>query len=1101
MGGRRQKRKKHNVLIKNSLKEIVVNRKRFISIMLMALLGVGFFAGLVSSGPDMRDSLDKFLDDTNTYDINIVSTLGLTEDDIEEIKKLDNIEYVQGVYSKDISVETDSSEYVFKAIQITENINNVVLLDGRIPENENECVVEEDFIKNTNYNIGDILVANEDEELNNNEFKIVGTVSSPLYLSMERGTTSLGSGTVDYYMYVDESNFNMDYYSNIYVQVKNAKEKTITTDEYTEMVDEVISNIENIQDERELARYKELVSTANDELQENIDEFEKSKKEGEEELEKAEKEIEDGEKQIESSEKELEDGKKQANREFANARNTINSSLDELEKSEEEYNSGLKQYEEALDAFNSEKNKLNNTIETLEDNLSLLENLSEETQNKIDEINNQIENGDDSNLEELNILEAQLAEINSDINDLETNINTINRQISSAQKELNSTKNTLDEAYEKIQDGYKELESARKELATQEANTENEFSKAEKEIDNAKDEIKEAKETYEEEKKKFDEEIEKAEKEIEDAKEDIANIKEAEWYVLSREDDSGYSSFVDSIDSMNNIAKLFPTLFYVVAILISSTSMTRMVEEERVEIGTLKALGYSNFKIINKYILYSLLSTLLGGIIGMFIGFVLIPSIVWENYNIIYYLPKFYTEFRYVYGILGIIIAIICISGATIQSAYKELKNAPSVLMRPKAPKMGKKVILEKIPFIWKRLNFSSKTTTRNLFRYKKRALMTIIGISGCTALILAGFGLRDSITDIAELQYGKVFNYDLAVSLKNADLDLINSLKEDNEIEYLASVEGTSGTIEANGIKKDSSIIVIENNDDFKKIANLTDIVNKQPIEISDNGVLISDKLASILEVEKGNSITITDSENNKVEYKVDGVVENYIGHYVYMSKSLYESTGKEYSTNSLFIKTNNLDEEKSLNSDNNSNNNMNVINEDGNEDSNISIEERLLDDNSVSSVTVVENTLDHVNDLLKSLDLVVMILIVASALLAFVVLYNLANVNISERVREIATLKVLGFYDKEVDNYINRESIVLTCIGIVIGLVLGYFLTGFVISTCETEGMRFGRNIMWLSYVYAASITGVFSIIVNYVTHFVLKKVDMVESLKSIE
>lgn len=532
---------------------------------------------------------------------------------------------------------------------------------------------------------------------------------------------------------------------------------------------------------------------------------------------------------------------------------------------------------------------------------------------------------------------------------------------------------------------------------------------------------------------------------------------------------------------MNNIAKLFPVVFYVVAILISLTSMTRMVEEERIEIGTLKALGYTNFQIMIKYVLYSMFACILGGIVGMYIGFLLIPSIVWKNYSIIYYLPEFYSDFRYLYGVIGIIIALVCICGATIQSIYKELKNEPSVLMRPRVPKIGKRVIIEKVPFIWKRLSFSMKTTIRNLFRYKKRALMTIIGIAGCTTLILAGFGLKDSITDIADLQYGRIFNYDMTVSLKNENKELIDKIRNDERLNTVVTVKGISGTIKKNINEKDTSILIIENPKEFEKVANLYDVKSKNKKILDDSSVMISDKLASILNIEEGETIEILDNDNNKFNYKVSGIVENYIGHYVFISKNLYEkTTNDKYKTNMMFIK--NKEEYK----------NNEKINE---------MSKEFLNNSDISSVTINDNTLNHVKDMLKSLNLVVMILIVSSALLAFVVLYNLSNVNVSERIREIATLKVLGFYDKEVDSYINRESFILTFIGIMIGLVAGYFLTGIVITTCEIDNMRFGRNILPISYIYSILITGLFSLVVNYVTHFVLKKVNMVESLKTIE
>ena len=1073
----KQNRKKHNILFKYSIKEIFVNRKRFISIMLMALLGVGFFAGLVASGPDMRDSLDKFLDDTNTYDINIVSTLGLTNEDVDEIKKIKNTENVHGIYSKDISFKTDDKEFIFKAIEYSEKINTPILLDGKLPENNNECVVEQDFLIDSGFKIGDNIKIDEDDELKANSFKIVGSVKSPIYVSMERGTTSLGDGTIDYYLYLNKDVFDMDYYPNIYLNVNSAKIEKITTNKYNELVENVYKDIESIKEERETQRYNNIKEEASEKLQESIDEYEKGKKEGEEELKKAKDKIEDSEKEIKNAENELETGKTKAKKEISNAKTEISSSENKLKKSEKEYEEGLEKYSKGIKEYNSNKSKLESSLDVLNDNLKKLKDLKEEIEKQIALIEDEIKNGNLENEDKLVLLKNQLSDLNSNIKEIESNKNKINNELSSAEKELNKTKKALDSAKKEIDNGYKELEKGKKELSSRESSLNNQFAKAEKEIEDGKKEIEDAKETLEKEEKKFNEEIKDAEKEIEDAKEDIEGIKEGKWYIFDREDDTGFSSFIDSINSMNNIATLFPIIFYLVAILISSTSMSRMVEEERGDIGTLKALGYSNLRIINKYIAYSLLSTVLGGIIGMFIGFILIPTVVWENYSIIYYLPEFYPKLRFSYGILGTVIAVICITGSTVHSAYKELKDEPSSLMRPKSPKMGKKVILEKIPFIWKRLNFSSKTTVRNVFRYKKRALMTIIGISGCTALILAGFGLRDSIKDIAEYQYGRVFEYDLVVSLNKEDEELVNLVKNSDIVESVSLTDSLSGSISAEGIKRDTSIIVVENTEDFKNIANLRDIDSGNIIDLSNEGVLISDKLASLLEIEKGENITLTDSDNNEFEYKVLGIVENYIGHYVYINKDLYESKENDFNINTLFIKY-----------------------KEGNND-NEAFEEMLLDDNSVTSITVVENSLEHVRDLLKSLDLVVMILIVSSALLAFVVLYNLANVNISERVREIATLKVLGFYDKEVDNYINRESIILTCIGIVIGLIAGVFLTGFVISTCETENMRFARNILLHSYIYSILITSVFSIIVNFATHFVLKKINMVESLKSIE
>ena len=659
----KQNRKKHNILFKYAIKEIFVNRKRFISIMLMALLGVGFFAGLVASGPDMRDSLDKFLDDTNTYDINIVSTLGLTNEDVDEIKKIKNTENVHGIYSKDISFKTDDKEFIFKAIEYSEKINTPILSDGKLPENNNECVVEQDFLIDSGFKIGDNIEIDEDDELKANSFKIVGSVKSPIYVSMERGTTSLGDGTIDYYLYLNKDVFDMDYYPNIYLNVNSAKIEKITTNKYNELVENVYKDIENIKEERETQRYNNIKEEASEKLQESIDEYEKGKKEGEAELKKAKDKIEDSEKEIKNAENELKTGKTKAKKEISNAKAEISSSENKLKESEKEYEEGLEKYSKGVKEYNSNKSKLESSLDVLNDNLKKLKDLKEEIEKQIALIEDEIKNGNLENEDKLFLLKNQLSDLNSNIKEIESNKNKINNELSSAEKELNKTKKALDSAKKEIDNGYKELEKGKKELSSRESSLNNQFAKAEKEIEDGKKEIEDAKETLEKEEKKFNEEIKDAEKEIEDAKEDIEGIKEGKWYIFDREDDTGFSSFIDSINSMNNIATLFPIIFYLVAILISSTSMSRMVEEERGDIGTLKALGYSNLRIINKYIAYSLLSTVLGGIIGMFIGFILIPTVVWENYSIIYYLPEFYPKLRFSYGILGNVIAVICITG------------------------------------------------------------------------------------------------------------------------------------------------------------------------------------------------------------------------------------------------------------------------------------------------------------------------------------------------------------------------------------------------------------------------------------------------------
>ena len=512
--------------------------------------------------------------------------------------------------------------------------------------------------------------------------------------------------------------------------------------------------------------------------------------------------------------------------------------------------------------------------------------------------------------------------------------------------------------------------------------------------------------------------------------------------------------------------------------------MTRMVEEQRTQIGTLKALGYNKLQITSKYVLYASLACIIGSILGMSVGFVLLPKIVWKMYSMMYQMGDIQTSFNFEIGSFGFILIVISILGATIYAVIKELIQTPATLMRPKSPKMGKRVFLEKVTFIWKRLSFSRKVTVRNIFRYKKRFLMTIIGIMGCTALIVTGFGIRDSLRAIMPDQYEKVFNYDLQINLK-ADLDkkqkqdFINSLTNDDKIEKLSETYMSSISAINENVEENVQIIVPNNNSDFNTLINLTDVKSKNNLSLPEDGVLLTDKAAQLLGVEAGDNITLKDTDENETNVKVTNVVENYVYHYIYMSKSMYENLyDKSFDSNVILTKDFNLDNETEDN-----------------------FVKDLMNMPEVASVTRISTAMNMMNDTMKSLNYVVVILIVSAGLLAFVVLYNLSNVNISERIRELATIKVLGFYDKEVYLYITRETIILTAIGLVLGLVAGYFLDFFILETCEINMLRFRKFVAPLSFVFAALITILFTIIVNIVTYFALKKINMIESLKSVE
>ena len=957
-------------LLRDSIKEIKNTYKRFISILVMAFLGVGFFAGLRAASPDMLDTIDKFYRDSQVFDIKILSTLGLKESDIDALKNIDGVENVAGSYEVDGKIKLDKKEIITKLITVGD-INKPILLDGNLPQNADECAVEESFLEANNKKIGDIIQVDvektkndngdEIEYLKNNQLKIVGTIQSPLYVSRDRGTSKLGNGKINYYMYISKDNINAnEIYTSVYITAKTT-EQTAST-KYEDYIEQIKNNIEEIKSEREQARRNQLVKLANGKVADAENELNTQKQEAETKINDAEKELQEARKKIEDGEKEIATNKKNADTQFTNAQKEIDYARTQLQGT----NSILDQKEQ-----------------------------------------------------ELNLTKSKTY-----------------AQITAAQNKINESK--------------KELEDGEQELAKN--------------------------------KEEFNTKIADAEAKLQEAKDKINDIENPKWYILDRNSNEGYVGIIQATKSMENISKVFPIVFFAVAALISLTSMTRMVEEQRTQIGTLKALGYNQFQIMGKYILYASLASIIGGILGMCVGFETLPRIIWMLYMMMYQMtPNILISFNWKYGLLGLILICICIIGATIYSAIRELKETPSALMRPKAPKAGNRVMLERIPFIWKHLNFSHKVTVRNIFRYKKRFLMTIIGIFGCTSLIVTGFGIKDSIKTIVPSQFEKVFSYNMQVSVKDdiseeTEQKLVDELRENSQVQKAIETDMTSVTAVNGDNEEDVQVIIPKDN--FDGVVNLYDVKSKKTVELQENEICLTDKCAQLLGVKAGDTIKLKD-DNKEIDAKISNIVENYVSHYIYMSKATYENLfGEKYNTNVIFLKNVDLTEAE--------------------EDELIT---NLMSKEGVSSATRISSMMGMIDDILKSLNYIVIILIVSAGLLAFVVLYNLANVNISERIRELATIKVLGFYDKEVYDYVTRETIILTIIGIVLGLFGGYLLNYYLIGTCEINTLRFCKIIEPISYVYAVIITVVFTMIVNIVTYFALKKIDMIESLKSVE
>ena len=966
-------------LIKQSFISIKQTFNRFISILVIVLLGVGFFTGIRETSPNMKDSLDEYFKKENVYDISLMSTWGITKAELEDLKKLGYT--VEGSYSFDALIHVDD-DYVAKvhSYNPSAKMNKLIVTEGRLPKNNNECVIE----KNKDvghYKLGDKINI-DDDILKEKELTIVGFVKSPLYVSLERGSTKLLNGKVNFYMYSLITNFDSDVYTEVYIDLNT--DKSTFSDEYLNLRDDTVNKLESITDEFRNNRFNKEKNDALIELNDNIEKYNKEKADAYKKLDDAESKINKAEKNIKNNLAKLNSNEKKAKIEFANKKKEINNN----------------------------KRQIESGITELKKNIAYMENIGMDT-----------------------------TELKAKLSSLESTLKTINNGYNTLLKQETKTYNEIKSGRNKIETAKKKLENSKKEL--------------------------------EENRKKADKEFKDAYEKIEEAKKDIDSIEKPEWYVLDLDSNLGYYQFSQDSERIAKIAKVFPVLFYMVAILVSLTTMTRMVEEERGELGTLKSLGYEDSQILFKYMLYALLASVIGSIIGVIIGTKTIPKIIYGMYSLMYTLGEFVSKVDLVSYLIGTLIAIGCIMLSTYLAVKKSLKEVPAELLRPKSPKAGKRVLLERITFIWKRLSFSRKVTVRNVFRYKKRFLMTILGIGGCTGLIIAGFGLQDCITDMVPNQYEKIFSYDLEITFDKDNKNIDKDYEEISKFkEFSKTLKADKESIELTNIDTNQTIQIIipfDNYDDFIKIRNRK---NMKKYDLNDK-VIVSEKLYKLLKLKDNDELDIK-LNDNIYKTTVGGSTENYIMHYIYMSKKEYNSD----SFNTMFVKVKNLTEK-----------------------SRKELSKKLKEYDSVSKLTYNSLSRSIFDDAMKNFGSVTIILIVSAGLLAFVVLYNLSNINISERKRELASIKVLGFYDNEVYKYVSRENTILTVIGMALGCIIGYVLTMYLIKTCELDITMFSPKISIYSYVYSLLITLGFTILVNIATYFALKKIKMVESLKSVE
>lgn len=1074
--------------LKDIFREIKISLGRFLSILCIVAIGVAFFAGIKASAPDMKNSADTYFDKYNVQDIQVYSTIGLTKKDVAAIKKIKGVKSVQPSFSMDTLSQIDSTQMVIKVISygIDQKMNKIRVVEGRMPERENECLVEASSATNKLYgtfHIGDTikLQSGTDEALSKSlkhtKYKIVGTCYNPNYLSYEKGSSNIGSGTVNSFIYIQNTNVLKDYYTEVDVCVKGAKDLDCYSDEYFDVVDPVLKKIKKISNKQIDARIQSYQSELDEKKQEATDKF----KDAENQFNDAQNKIDSGLSEIQSNELKLQNSKDQINQGwneyYANLQlldniPTLQNAIAQIEESEKKLSELLSQKEQVKNGLqqinaegdlNTKRTLIQNAIDFIDIALKKLENYpdssdAETIRIKLNEkkelLQGQLSLIDQAIAKKAE-LEAILPQIQSGIEQIQAGV-AKKAELQSQLNQLLNAKNELNNAYVSLINGQAQYEDG--------------VSK----IEDAKNELNKSIEQLTLSKAEFNIQKHDALRELSDAQLEIDKM-EGKWIVLDRNSHYSYRDYGACADRMDGIAKVFPVFFFLVAALVCMTTMTRMVDEQRNEMGTLKALGYSKLQIASKYIIYALIASILGSILGCSLGMYLFPTVIFNAWNTLYNIDQI--KFLFQPGL--ILLASGSVTGitllATLYSIYSELIEMPSQLMRPKAAKAGKKILLERITFIWKRLSFLQKVTARNIFRYKKRFFMTIIGIAGCSALLVAGFGINDSISDIVNQQYNVIYHYDATVSAKTSEItSQIKSLKGVKDV-YEEDHLAVTTKIENKDIS--TTVHIISNDKKFKDFCTLFN--GNKEFDLDDSSVLISQKMATKLNKKAGDTIKIKDANNKVIKAKIKGVFTNYVGHHIYASESLYKSWNTNAKTTHIYlIKSKKTTKKFERNLGNK------IMNIDG-----------------LQSVTFYSSLQKNFKDMIKSISYIVVVLVISAACLAFVVLYNLSNVNISERKREIATIKVLGFTRKEVDAYINRETILLTILGSLIGLGIGIGLHHLIMNLAEMDDIMFGRTINSISYVISFVMTIGFNAIINLCMHKKLNNIQMVESLKAVE
>lgn len=1068
---------------KDVIRSIAKGRKRFFALMLITALGVCMLVGLTAACDDLRYSADDFFDKQNLYDISIMSTMGLTKADVDTIESLPQIEAVEGAYSETVyTMVEDAKRQVAMNVLSERGINIPYLLDGEMPKLDGEILVTQKYVNESGKSIGDMLRIEEDSRKENAEvnfkyrvYRICGVVTDIMNVNSVEGAVAFrDNSTTDYSFFVRKGAVVSDVFTSMYLTLEDVDDMLCYSKEYEAAVDEVVSLLEEeIKEDREQARYDKVTGDALDEVKDAEDEMWEAFDEAEAEISKAQKEINDARAEIADGESELTAAERdltKAERELLQAERELERGEAQIVAAEAEIADGESQLQ-MIEMLIVEAEGMLDILEDIADRFEIENNQTPDTESgDLD-----TEAGADSLWPDINIP----GEDNNGYEDLD-----LKQQIAEKRAEIQAYHNTISAGKAELERGKAELAKAKAELEQGWAEVEKgwkELDKGQQKIYDGWDELADAKLQLEDGQLELDEnvaeyEAEKSDalKELADAKLEIADLKMTEWYITTRTALSGYANIKSDAECIEAIGTAFPVIFLTIAILVSLTTMSRMVEEDRGLIGTYKALGFADSEIRRKYVIYALLACVFGGILGNILGFVILPEIIFIVFSVMYQLPVYLLSFNPGLALLGILLFVAGIVGASVMSCDSVLKCMPATLMRAKAPSAGSRVLLERITPIWSKLSFLNKVTARNLFRYKKRLFMTVFGIAGCTALLLAGYTIKDTVSELIYLQYDDVYRYDAMVVAEDNE-KLLAEISENRTVrKYLNTLITNVKVIGESGREETVQLIVIPEDG---KISSYIRLKNKEDerIKLTDDDVFVTINLSKIVGFEKEEFISIQTLNLDMAEVEVTEIAMNYLGNCVYMTQAMYEDCFGKFEPNGALL----------------------LLKQEGQDE----FLEELEETEGILSVVSIKSLKEGFGPAFQILNMVVYIVIVLAAALAFVVLFTLATTNISERERELATIKVLGFYDSEVHAYVNKETLILTGIGILCGLPLGKILGEWIMSVLDLPSIYFYTSLYPISYVYAATMSMIFALLVNKMTDKSLDVINPVEALKSVE